>query len=136
MARTDPLTVSLSQSREALTNWLADTGDYSAEEVALIGRNFLYGYTYPTGWAQHEEPAFQVLQKAAHMGHPEAMSDLAFCYGGGYGTPVSDYLAFVWYHRCSEQTDCLESAEEARKTVQAMLDSERESYAGIEALDE
>lgn len=69
-----------------------------SERLFEEGLRYFHGY----GVKQSSDRARQSWERAAELGHPLSMNNLATIYSNGDGVPVDVDLAFEWQHRAAD----------------------------------
>ncbi len=72
----------------------------SADELNKYGEDAYHGND---GFEKDLALAFSYFKKAAEIGHPQAQSNLAFCYKNGEGTAKDIAKAIYWYTQAANQ---------------------------------
>ncbi|MBP3891172.1 MAG: sel1 repeat family protein [Solobacterium sp.] len=80
---------------------VTQTTDQSAEALLSIGEVYYRGI----GVNKDYDQAFKFFQKAANMGHPNALCKLGNCYSLGHGTSRNLDRAFTCYEDASDEGD-------------------------------
>ena len=106
------------------------------ECLSLIGELYLFGINETESTINYSK-AFEYLSKAAHLGDPTSMNNLASMYEEGQGVEKNLETALFWYQNAAEAGDeeAKESVEELKskllgsnKTLKECLSEDEQEY--------
>lgn len=93
----------------------------SVEAASYLGYVYYWAPSEAPGVEKNAETAFDYIRKAAALGHPLALLNLAMCYENGIGTPVNYPLAAKIYWQAYTR-GYLEGREKVRRLMPFIKD--------------